>query len=132
MFARKGTNDVPYTGKIDSLIGADAVVEGSLKTGSVARIDGEIRGDIEAAGTLIIGKSGKVLGDIQAAYIMVSGEVKGDLKASEKVEVLPSGKVLGNIHTKSLIVDENAMFQGQCVMNIAAEPPLRKTAEEES
>lgn len=125
MFAKKSTNDAPFAGQIDSLIGADAMVEGNLKTGSAARIDGEIKGDIEAAGTLVIGKSGKVQGDIRASYILVGGEVTGDLKASEKVEVLSSGRVLGNIQTKSLVVDENAMFQGQCIMNVAAHSEKR-------
>ncbi len=28
-----------------------------------------------------------------------------------------TGRIIGNIRTKSLIVDENAVFQGQCTMN---------------
>lgn len=116
MLVRKNTKEL--SGKIDSIIGADAVVTGNLKTGATTRIDGVVQGDIESKGTLIVGVGGKITGNITAAYIMVAGEVKGDLFAGEKIEVSSSGKITGNIQTKSLIVDENAMFQGKCIMNV--------------
>lgn len=116
MLTRKNAKEL--SGKIDSIIGADAVVTGNLTTEATTRIDGEVQGDIRSKGTLVIGAKGRVTGNIYAAYIMVAGEIKGDLSASEKIEVSSSGKIVGNIQTKSLIVDENAMFQGQCIMNI--------------
>lgn len=122
-------------GKIDSIIGANAVVRGNLETEAATRIDGVVQGDITSKGTLVVGAGGKITGNIYAAYIMVAGEVKGDLCASEKIEVSSTGKVIGNIQTKSLVVDENAMFQGQCVMNLdkkeepkAAETKVKETA----
>ena len=48
---------------------------------------------------------------------MIGGVLEGDLVSNGKTEVISTGKVIGNMHTKSLIVDENAVFQGQCIMN---------------
>ena len=31
--------------------------------------------------------------------------------------MVSTGRVIGDIRTKSLVVDENAVFQGQCTMN---------------
>lgn len=113
MLSRKNTAE-----KIDSIIGTDAVVEGNLTTGSITRIDGSVQGNIKSKGTLIVGSGGSVKGNIEALQVMIAGEVTGDLFVQEKIEVSSSGKVIGNIHTKSLVVDENAVFQGQCIMNV--------------
>ena len=50
---------------------------------------------------------------------MVAGIVEGDLTSAGRTEVASTGSIRGNIQTKSLIVDENAIFQGQCNMNSA-------------
>lgn len=38
--------------------------------------------------------------------------------------------MIGNIRTKSLVVDENAVFQGQCTMNAEALASRTQTASE--
>ena len=68
---------------------------------------------------------------------MVGGLLEGDLASTGKTEVISTGKVIGNIRTKSLIVDENAVFQGQCVMNTEAistlpEPSAHKSGTEKT
>lgn len=103
--------------KIKSLIGQDAVFEGTLRAKETTRVDGLIKGDIRIEETLILGISGKVVGNVNASTIMVGGQVEGDLHAKEKIIISATGKVNGNLHTKKLIVDENAVFHGQCFMN---------------
>ena len=48
---------------------------------------------------------------------MVGGTVEGEMNSDGRIEVASTGRITGNIRTKSLIVDENAVFQGQCIMN---------------
>lgn len=105
------------TVKPNSVIGADMVVEGNIKAKETIRVEGCVIGDIEAEGSLIISATGKVKGNIKGHSIMVGGVLEGDLACSEKTEVIATGKVFGDMHTKSLIVDENAVFEGRCVMN---------------
>lgn len=102
--------------KIKSLIGQDAVFEGSLHAKETTRVDGLIKGDVTIDEVLILGVSGKIVGNVTAATIMVGGQVEGDLHAKEKIIISATGKVNGNLHTKKLIVDENAVFHGQCFM----------------
>ena len=43
-----------------SIIGAGTVFEGNLKTTSTLRVDGEINGDVNSDGTVIVGVDGKI------------------------------------------------------------------------
>ncbi len=104
--------------KINSIIGSDAVIEGSFTTKDTTRIDGVIKGDIHSAGTLIIGKGAKIEGKVKAANIMIAGEITGDLHIKERIEATGTSKIIGDIVAKSLSIDENAKFQGKCTMNM--------------
>lgn len=103
--------------KISSIIGADMVVEGNIRAKDTIRVEGNVTGNVETEGSLILSATGKIKGNLRGNNIVIGGVLEGDLVCGGKTEVISTGKVLGNMHTKSLIVDENAVFQGQCVMN---------------
>lgn len=109
-----------------SVIGADMVVEGSIKAKEAIRVEGNVTGNVETEGTLTISSTAKVKGNIKGSGIVIGGVLEGDLLCGGKTEVISTGKVFGNMHTRSLIVDENAVFQGQCVMNEAEVASLMK------
>ena len=111
----KRTDDY-VASKVNSVIGKGTEFEGTIRTKETVRIEGTVKGEIYSEGTLIVGNGGLVDGKIDAVNILIGGEVRGDLFASNKIEANPSGRIFGNIHTKSLIVDENAVFQGTCEM----------------
>ena len=49
--------------------------------------------------------------------VYVAGEVTGNISAPQgKVEISDTGKVIGDVACKGIIIDENAVFQGQCDM----------------
>lgn len=103
--------------RINSIIGSDMVVEGNIRAKETVRVEGSVVGNVETEGALIISATGKVKGNIKGSNIVVGGVLEGDLTSSGKTELISTGKVIGNMNTKSLIVDENAVFQGQCIMN---------------
>lgn len=115
MLGRKTTEQV--NAKIGSIIGADMVVEGNIKATEAIRVEGNVKGDVSSEGTLVISSTGKVIGNIKGNNIMIAGTIEGDLFSGGRTEVASTGRIIGNIRTKSLIVDENAVFQGQCTMN---------------
>lgn len=100
-----------------SIIGADMIVEGNIKAKEMIRVEGNVTGDVETEGTVTVSSTAHIKGNIKASCIVIGGVLEGDLVCGGKTEVISTGKVFGNMHTKSLIVDENAVFQGQCVMN---------------
>ncbi len=105
-----------FTNGESSIIGLGTIVDGSIKTDSTIRVDGEVNGDLTSKATVIIGEEGKVVGNVTAQEVMISGSVNGNVKADTKLEIIAKGKVAGDIYTKSLSIDESAMFQGKCVM----------------
>lgn len=115
MLGKKTTEHV--NAKISTIIGADVVLRGDVSAKEAIRIEGTLRGDVSSEGTLIVSSTGKVIGNVDGSNIMVAGVIEGDMNSDGRIEVAATGRVIGNIKTKSLIIDENAVFQGQCTMN---------------
>lgn len=119
MLGKKVTDHV--NAKISTIIGADVVLNGNVEAKEAIRIEGTLNGDVKSEGTLVISSTGKVKGNVSGSNIMVAGVIEGDMDSSGRIEVAATGKIMGNIRTKSLIIDENAVFQGQCTMNVGVE-----------
>jgi cytoskeletal protein CcmA (bactofilin family) len=106
----------PANGEL-SLIGTGTVVQGKVMTEGSIRIDGTMVGDVVAKANAAIGSSGILEGNLSAKNISLAGRVKGTVTASEKL-ILESRSVLrGDIRASKLVVDEGAMFDGQCSMS---------------
>lgn len=122
---RKERTFVPFTGKIENIIGPTASFQGNLKAEGNVRIDGYFDGSVETTGNVIIGEKAKVNADIVASNIQVWGAVKGNITASGRLEILPSGRVWGDIKVTSLLIDEGGLFRGKSLMaGEEQEPPL--------
>lgn len=113
MIGKKETTNV----KINTILGNGAEFQGDFTTEGSARVDGAVDGNVKASGTLIIGATGRITGNIEVEAAVVGGEVQGNIAASERVELTATAKVLGDISTKVIVIDEHAIFQGRCDMN---------------
>ena len=80
------------------------------------RIDGRFNGRITSKNELIVGDSAQIDGDIHVGRIAISGTVRGKIVAEQRVEIHRNGKVYSDIDTPALIIEEGAVFQGNCVM----------------
>ncbi len=102
-------------------------LEGTLELAGTFRVDGEIKGTVRCKDRLIVGESGRVEGEVEAALVSVSGKVKGTLRGSTRVELLPSGAVEGEVHTPCLVIEAGGVLEGRCHMK--TEPQLAKSAQ---
>ena len=102
--------------KVGTLIGEGAVFDGDLTAPETVRVDGTINGNCTCEKEVVIGKNGQIKGNISAQHVIVSGRVAGDITALGKLELLSTGKILGNISARSLVIDEDACFDGRCTM----------------
>lgn len=124
-FLRKERTFVPFSGKIENIIGPKTSFRGHLKAEGNVRVDGYFEGSIETDGNVIVGEAAKVLADITASNVQVWGAVKGNVTAAGRLEILPSGRVWGDIKVTSLLIDEGGLFRGKSVMaGQEQEPPL--------
>ncbi len=114
MFKRedKTSDDFDITG----FIGEGMKVEGTLSFEKTVRIDGSFKGDITSSGTLVVGESGFVEGNVRVGRALINGEVKGTVDATERVELQSPARLCGDIKTPTLIIGEGTAFDGKCVM----------------
>ena len=108
-----GTRRPPPSRAMTSIIANGVRIIGSLEAdGAEVQIDGEIDGDIRG-GSLTIGDTGMVKGNIISEAVLVNGRVEGSLRA-RKVQLARNAHVLGDIVHQSLSVEMGAVFEGQC------------------
>lgn len=129
MFKSEKKMDKVESKMIDTIIGEKTVIQGTLYTEEVLRLDGTVKGQINSKSTVIVGEHGKVEGDVTAIGILVAGIVNGNLHIQEKTELTASGNVVGDIVTGSLVVEEGASFRGNCSMAVASEPTAQANME---
>src|SRR5574344_75073 len=100
----------PNFDKYNTLLGVNAVVEGGLTVSDSARIDGTVHGSVTAQGNIVLGDKAEIDGDVTAVDMEIGGKVIGNLFASGRVFLTSTAKISGDIHTKSIVIDENAVF----------------------
>ena len=118
MFGSKKDNSVdPALEQVGTIIGPGAILDGPLTTKDSTRIDGTVNGNVTISGALIVGQEGKITGTVSAMNAYVAGEITGNVSAPQgKVEISDTGKVIGDVTCKGIIIDENAVFHGNCEM----------------
>ena len=99
-----------------AFLGKGCRITGKLVLDGPGRIEGEVEGEISAQDTLVVGEGALVKARITGTSIVVHGQVTGDITARTRLELRAPGKVIGNISAPSLIIQEGAIFEGQCAM----------------
>jgi cytoskeletal protein CcmA (bactofilin family) len=110
-------------GKLETLLGAGTSMTGTLKAEGNVRIEGTFEGSLEALGNVIIGQKALVKADITAKSVQVWGMVEGSIVASGRLEILRKGRVLSDVEVSALLIDDDAVFRGKCVISGATEIP---------
>jgi cytoskeletal protein CcmA (bactofilin family) len=105
--------------RIDCLIGAGTVIEGSITFTGGLRIDGKVRGNLIAAadkpGTLVLSEQAHIDGEVHVSHAVINGTVTGPIHATEYVELQAKANVTGDVHYKTLEVQLGAVVQGRLI-----------------
>lgn len=100
---------------INTLVGNGSFIQGNLKVNGFIRIDGDIDGDLETDGAVIISERARIRGNLTAKSAVIGGIVLGDVKAKEGVKLLSSSAVIGNIITRKVQMEDKVVFHGHCI-----------------
>lgn len=124
MFGKKATNSSKPQSQIDSLIGADTVIEGDLHFSGGMRIDGRVNGNIfgakDKASTLVLSEQGQVHGEVTVSHLVVNGTVNGTVTAVEYLELQGKARVKGDVNYKTMEIQLGAIVDGRMIHTIAA------------
>lgn len=115
MFDKKSK---PYT---DLLGKTNRIVEGTVITGNIVsqadfRLDGELIGNFQSTGKLVIGPSGSVTGDIICKNADIEGSYKGKIQVAEILVVKSKASIHGEVTVGKLSVEPGAEFSASCIM----------------
>lgn len=102
--------------EITTLLGQDSEFEGNLSFEGTLRIDGRFKGEIKSEGTLALGPTADVQGEVQVRICVIEGNFSGNLTAMESVEIRAPAKVKGTVATPELQVERGVLLDGKCSM----------------
>jgi len=107
--------------KLETIVGNDTRIAGILSVKGTIRIDGIVEGDVQAD-WVVVGETGKILGNTRTRGMVVGGSVEGNIEATETVELKEKGTMVGEIRAPKLAISEGAVFDGRARMKDDAEP----------
>ena len=89
--------------------------DSAIRFEGTLRLDGNISSVVHSrTGTLTVGETAALQGNIFVAVAIINGFVRGDIRAAERVELSSGARVMGNIETPALAIQPGAMFEGLC------------------
>ena len=99
-----------------NIIAEGTLFEGTMQADSDVRVSGRIVGKLKVKGRAVVAPEGVIEGEVVATNATIAGTVKGDLIVTERLMLATSAHVEGSIKTGRLIVEEGAVFNGECQM----------------
>jgi cytoskeletal protein CcmA (bactofilin family) len=113
-------SQIPAAGESPVVVGATGNFEGLLAFWGLARVEGRVRGEVSADGTLEVGPDAVVHARIEVDALVVEGLVEGDVVARERVEVRAGGRITASVATPRLVLAEGGSLEGRLVMTAAS------------
>ena len=113
-----GSLDVIGTieGNIDILgkLNVTGTITGNSKATEIYAENAKITGEVRSDGSVKIGQSSVIIGNIFATSAVIAGAVKGDIDVHGPVILDTSAIVMGNIKSKSVQINNGAVIEGMC------------------
>lgn len=106
-------------------IGHSVTIKGDISGNSDVRVAGNVVGGISIEGELIVERQGVVQAEIKTTTAVIAGSVKGNIECTDKLILESTSQYEGNIKTKRLIIQEGAIFQGNCQMGAPQVAPAQ-------
>lgn len=101
---------------IRSLIGEGTLIQGTVQFQGGLRIDGEVEGDIIAAGesrsVLVISEKARVTGTVKAGHVIINGTVMGPVESDQLLELQPKAHIEGDVRYAALEMHQGAVIEG--------------------
>ena len=98
-------------------LGSDVEIKGNIKFTGELTFDGKLDGEIQTEGTLNLGDSAVINGNITAQSVIVRGKVNGNISAREKIDIKNKAELFGDIRATKLAIEEGVTFVGKTEVN---------------
>ncbi len=103
-------------GSAINLIGSGTLIEGNITSNGDIRVDGNLSGNLNTKGKVIVGETGKINGEVHCRTCEVEGKMEGKVFISELLSLRANSRLTGDITTNQLAIEPGALFTGKCDM----------------
>src|SRR5216117_2522539 len=100
-----------------NVLNSDVEIKGNLRFAGELTLEGKLEGEINSDGTLHLGDSAVVNGNINAASVVVRGKVTGNIVAKEKIDIKTKAELFGDVRSSKLVIEEGVTFVGKTEVN---------------
>lgn len=116
--ATEGALDVrgSIVGNVEALgkLNITGVIQGNSQAAEIFADGAKITGELKSSGSVKIGQSSVIIGNLYATSAVIAGAVKGDIDVRGPVILDSSAIVMGDIKSKSVQINNGAVIEGMC------------------
>lgn len=105
------TSEQPAADKEVSVIGVGIAVHGNIEASVDLQIQGKVEGDVRC-GTLLLGESGEIRGNVTAERVRVAGTIQGSVDTTD-LAIEASARVNGDLSYTRIRIANGAVVHGK-------------------
>ncbi|MDI5887066.1 bactofilin family protein [Flavobacterium yafengii] len=115
MFDKKQKSYTDLLGKTNRIV-EGTTIKGDIVSHADFRLDGNLIGNFQSGGKIVIGPAGSVTGDIVCKNADIEGKFDGKIQVTEVLNVKSKASIHGEVTTGKLSVEPGADFSASCTM----------------
>ncbi len=103
-------------GNVEALgkLNITGAIQGNSQAAEIYAEGARITGELRSEGSIKIGQSTVIIGNVYAYSAVIAGAVKGDIDVKGPVILDSSAIVMGDIKSKSVQINNGAVVEGMC------------------
>jgi cytoskeletal protein CcmA (bactofilin family) len=115
MFDKKPKSYTDLLGKTNRIV-EGTIIRGNILSQADFRLDGDLVGNFQSNGKIVIGPAGSVKGDIVCKNADIEGKFEGKIQVTEILNIKSKASIHGEVICGKLAVEPGAEFSATCVM----------------
>jgi cytoskeletal protein CcmA (bactofilin family) len=115
MFDSKPKKYTELLGKTNRIV-EGTIIKGDIISQADFRLDGELIGNFQSKGKIVIGPAGSVTGDIICKNADIEGKFNGKIQVFEVLNIKSKAVIHGEVTVGKLSVEPGADFSATCKM----------------
>jgi cytoskeletal protein CcmA (bactofilin family) len=123
MFDKKPKSYTDLLGKTNRIV-EGTIIKGNILSHADFRLDGDLVGNFQSNGKIVIGPAGSIKGDIICKNADIEGKFDGKIQVAEILNVKSKASIHGEVVCGKLSVEPGADFSASCVMKQNVKTPI--------
>jgi cytoskeletal protein CcmA (bactofilin family) len=115
MFEKSPKSYTDLLGKTNRIV-EGTTINGDINSPADFRLDGQLVGNFQSKGKIVIGPAGSVKGDIICKNADIEGRFDGKIQVQEILNIKSKAIIHGEVVCGKLSVEPGAEFSASCIM----------------